>query len=87
MTLGALDQVVASDELRGRTRQLAELLAQRPAKAIQAAKRAVDRGMDGSLAAGLALEAELFAEILETTDAAIGMQAFLTKTEPVFGHH
>lgn len=86
LALGAVDQVVPGPEVLARARQLAELLASRPAKAVQAAKRVVDAGLDGSLQAGLALETEQFTQVLETEDAAIGIRAFLTKTEPAFGH-
>jgi enoyl-CoA hydratase len=41
------------------------------------AKQAIDRGLDGALAAGLDLEAELFVRVFETDDAKVGVASFL----------
>ena len=41
------------------------------------AKRVIDGGLDGSLAEGLDLEAEGFAEVFGTDDAAVGIRSFL----------
>jgi enoyl-CoA hydratase len=40
------------------------------------AKRAVDGGLDGSLADGLTLERTLFRQVLETEDLATGIRSF-----------
>ena len=45
--------------------------------AMGIAKRVVDAGLDGSLAAGLDLEAEGFAEVFATDDARVGIRSFL----------
>ena len=41
------------------------------------AKRAIDEGLDGTLADGLALEQDLFEEVFGTEDAAVGVRSFL----------
>ena len=41
------------------------------------AKRAIDGGLDGSLADGLDLEADGFAEVFDTEDATTGIRSFL----------
>jgi enoyl-CoA hydratase/carnithine racemase len=41
------------------------------------AKRAIDGGLDGSLAAGLDLEADAFVEVFGTEDARTGVASFL----------
>jgi enoyl-CoA hydratase len=43
------------------------------------AKRAIDAGLDGPLATGLDIEAELFVEVFETEDAKTGVQSFLAE--------
>jgi enoyl-CoA hydratase len=48
------------------------------------AKRAIDAGLDGSLADGLDLEQQLFTDVFRTDDAAIGVKAFLAKEAPEF---
>ncbi len=45
--------------------------------AMGLAKRAIDDGLDGSLAAGLDLEREAFVEVFGTDDARTGVQSFL----------
>jgi enoyl-CoA hydratase len=40
------------------------------------AKRAIDRGLDTSLAAGLDLEQQLFVEVFGTDDARLGVESF-----------
>ena len=40
------------------------------------AKRAIDRGLDVGLAAGIDLEQELFAQVFATDDARIGVESF-----------
>jgi enoyl-CoA hydratase len=41
------------------------------------AKRAIDDGLDGPLAAGLDLEADRFADSFETRDGALGIASYL----------
>lgn len=56
---------------------LAAELAAGPLVAHAYAKRAIDAGLDGPLAAGLDLEGELFVEVFRTDDAAVGVRSFL----------
>lgn len=48
-----------------------------PAAALALAKQAIDGGLEGSLADGLSLEADLFVRSFTTKDAAIGVDSFL----------
>jgi enoyl-CoA hydratase len=77
LRIGLVDEVVAPDELHDRAFALAAELAAGPVVAQGLAKRAIDRGLQGSLRAGLDLEQELFAEVFATDDARIGVAAFL----------
>jgi enoyl-CoA hydratase len=70
-----LDAVV--DELAGRLSRAATL-------AIGLIKQAVNRGQDGSLEEGLAVEARNFARSALSEDAVTGIVAFFQKTEPEF---
>ena len=45
--------------------------------AMGLAKQAIDEGLDGSLAAGLDVEAEAFVEVFGTEDARVGVASFL----------
>jgi enoyl-CoA hydratase len=77
LRIGLVDEIVAPDALHDRALGLAAELAAGPVQAQALAKRAIDRGLQGSLATGLALELELFAEVFATEDADIGVASFL----------
>jgi enoyl-CoA hydratase len=76
LALGLVDVVVPAEEVYPRAVAMAEKYAKGPALALQAAKAAIDTGLDGSLAAGLRLESQLFASLFATEDRAIGMASF-----------
>jgi enoyl-CoA hydratase/carnithine racemase len=69
--------VVAPEELDDRAMGLAAELARGAVVAQGLAKRAIDRGLQGSLSAGIDLEQELFAEAFATEDARLGVASFL----------
>jgi enoyl-CoA hydratase/carnithine racemase len=71
LRIGLIDEVVPPDELHPRALALGAVVAQ------ELAKRAIDRGLEGPLDAGLALEQDLFAEVFATEDAGIGVASFL----------
>jgi enoyl-CoA hydratase/carnithine racemase len=75
--LGLVDRVVPDAEVEARAIAWAAELARGPGVAIGLAKAAIDRGLDGPLAAGLDLEVEAFHAALATEDAEIGIQSFL----------
>ncbi|MTD16725.1 enoyl-CoA hydratase/isomerase family protein [Nakamurella sp. YIM 132087] len=75
--IGLANRVVEPDEVFTVAMALAEELAAGATAAIAAAKTAVDRGLDGDLAGGLALEGRLFADLFATEDQKIGMSTFL----------
>ncbi|HEX5946446.1 MAG TPA: enoyl-CoA hydratase-related protein [Acidimicrobiales bacterium] len=77
LRIGLVDEVVAPDDLDDRTLALAGELAAGAVVAQGLAKRAIDEGLQGDLAAGLALEQDLFAEVFATEDARIGVASFL----------
>jgi enoyl-CoA hydratase len=77
LRIGLIDEVVPPDELHPRALALAAELARGAVVAQELAKRAIDRGLEGPLDAGLALEQDLFAEVFATEDAGIGVASFL----------
>ena len=50
--------------------------AQGPRVALRASKRAIDEGIQGTLADGVDLELDLFMEVFESEDAANGVASF-----------
>ena len=65
---------------------VAARLAELPARAVQAATRALRAGPDLPLREGLALERELFEAVVQTADAREGVQAFLERRPASFHH-
>lgn len=77
LRLGLADEVVAPELLHERALSLAAEVARGAVVAQGFVKRAVDDGLDRSLAAGLALERRLFADVFATNDSQIGVKSFL----------
>jgi enoyl-CoA hydratase/carnithine racemase len=77
LRIGLVDRVVAADDALTDALALASELAAGAVAAHGLAKRAVDVGVELSLADGLTLERELFEKVLATTDARVGMASFL----------
>lgn len=77
LRIGLLDRVVEPEELDAAALAWAAELAAGPSAGIALAKAAIDRGLDGTLAAGLDLEQDLFVEVFHTADAKIGVASFL----------
>jgi enoyl-CoA hydratase/carnithine racemase len=77
LEMGLADAVVPDDEVYPTAVAMARKFAAGPPLALAAAKRAIDEGLDGDLATGLALESRLFAELFDTEDQKTGMASFL----------
>ena len=77
LRIGLVDRLVPHDEVNDRAIELAAELARGPLAAHSLAKLAIDEGLEVSLAKGLALEQDLFAEVAGTEDAGIGVRSFL----------
>jgi enoyl-CoA hydratase len=84
LSLGLVNRVVPAERLMEEALGLAATLAARAPLAAAAIKRAVDRGLDGTLEEGLRAEGEAFATILPSEDAIEGISAFLQKRTPAW---
>jgi enoyl-CoA hydratase/carnithine racemase len=76
LAIGLVNRVVAPDEVLGAALAWAGAFARGPLVAHGLAKWAVDRGLEGSLAEGLATEQEAFSAVAGTEDAKRGMASF-----------
>ncbi len=74
--IGLVNRVVAPDYVLEAALAWAAELAAGPVLAHGFAKAAVDRGLDGTLVEGLAIEREVFVAAGRTEDAAIGIRSF-----------
>jgi len=77
LAIGLVDRVVPAEETLDAALAWASELATGAVVAMGYAKRAIDGGLDGSLADGLDLEAELFVDVFTTEDATTGVTSFL----------
>jgi enoyl-CoA hydratase len=77
LAIGLVDRVVEPGELLDTALGYAAELAAGPLAAHALAKRAIDDGLDRSLADGLALEQEAFVDVFRTEDSQIGVASFL----------
>ncbi len=84
LAMGLVNRVVPPAELLAAATQLAERIASRGPLAVTAALAAMRHGIDGSLEAGLELEANAFGVLCGTEDMHEGMRAFLEKRSPAF---
>ena len=79
LRIGLVDRVVPAADVLDQTLTLAGELARGPSVALALAKRAIDDGLETSLAGGLDIEHDLFTEIFRTDDAKAGVASFLDK--------
>jgi enoyl-CoA hydratase len=82
--IGLVELVVPAADLRDRTMEIAMKMAARSPVALRLAKQAVRAAAETPLAAGLALETELFITAFASDDRREGVTAFLEKREPEF---
>ena len=83
--IGALDRVVADEELEPTVDELAEKIAAQPPLALRAAKRAVAAAQSGiSVRDGLVVEAEGQATCLRSDDMKEAIAAFVEQRDPVY---
>jgi enoyl-CoA hydratase len=81
---GLVSRVVAQDKLMDEALAAALLICDQSQMAVMAAKEAVNRAFEGTLADGLMFERRLFHSLFATADQKEGMDAFLTKRKPAF---
>lgn len=82
--MGLVEAVYSAEEFDAKVMEFARSLASKSPSALALAKSTINRGMDASLEAGLALEREAFAYCFALPDAKEGISAFLEKRKPVF---
>jgi 2-(1,2-epoxy-1,2-dihydrophenyl)acetyl-CoA isomerase len=81
---GLVNEVVPTDELPTRAREVAELFAAMPTRAVWHTKRLLDAAEDTTFEQQLELEARAQAELTKTPDFTEGVAAFLEKRDARF---
>lgn len=82
--IGLVDRVVPTPEVLTEAKKIAAKILGNAPLAVEAGKRAIDRGLEMSLEEGLAYEAELEGDLFLTADLAEGTKAFVEKRAPNF---
>jgi len=82
--MGFVNKVLPSASLMEEAQKTAAAIAAKGKVSLNAAKQAVNRGMDVDLATGCAIETDAFALCLVSEDAREGTNAFLEKRKPDF---
>ena len=77
LRIGLADRVVPAAQVFDEALAWASEFARGPLTVQGYCKRAIDGGLDGSLAAGLQLEQDMFVDAFRTADATIGIKSFL----------
>jgi enoyl-CoA hydratase len=83
-TANLIERVVPPDQLMAEAKRVANLIASKAPLAIEATKRAIQKGMQTDLHAALDIEAIEFGRVAMTNDAREGTRAFLEKRPPNF---
>jgi len=68
---------VPAEDVYATALQMAAAYAKGPALALQAAKAAIDGGLDMDLGNGIRLESHLFASLFATADRTAGIESFI----------
>jgi enoyl-CoA hydratase/carnithine racemase len=84
LEIGLVNQVVPPDEVFALTMKTAREMAAKGPIALRYAKEAILKGMDMTLAQGLAMEADLYFLLHTTADRTEGITAFREKRTPNF---
>ncbi|MCY0886984.1 MAG: enoyl-CoA hydratase-related protein [Alicyclobacillaceae bacterium] len=82
--IGLVLEVVESEGLLTRAKELAQKVAANGPIAVRAAKWAIDHGLSEPMARGLQIEEEAYERVLNTEDRLEGLRAFAEKRPPVY---
>jgi enoyl-CoA hydratase len=83
---GLVSRVVAADKLLDEALAVAATIAEYSTPVVMAAKEAVNRAFESSLAEGVLFERRVFHSLFATEDQKEGMRAFVEKRKPAFRH-
>ncbi len=81
LAMGLVNKVVDLEDLLSEAIGLAQRIADNAPIAVQLAKSAINRGLQGDIYSGVSIEADLFGQCIPTEDCRQAMQSFLEKIE------
>lgn len=84
LEIGLINQIAPEGKLMDIAMEMAEKIVNNPPIAVQQAKIAINRGMDGNISSGLEIESEAYEICIPTKDRLEALAAFKEKRKPVF---
>jgi enoyl-CoA hydratase/carnithine racemase len=84
--LGIVNQLCSPEELLEQTMKIAQTIAGKSMHTLRVAKETIRAALDNGLTDGVKIEAVAFANLFDTEDKEIGVQAFLNRGTPEWKH-
>ena len=84
--MGLANYLCEPEDLESKAIELAETIASKSMSTMKVAKKTIRAALDNGITEGVEIEAVAFASLFDTEDQEIGVQAFLTRTEPEWKH-
>jgi len=84
--IGLINHLCSPEELEDTTMKLAQTIASRSRYTLRIGKAAVRAALDNGMTKGIEIEADVFADLFDSEDQEIGVQAFITRQEPEWKH-
>jgi enoyl-CoA hydratase len=82
--IGVVNRVCPPDTFMDDVKKIAHIISMKGSASLQAAKQAINRGLEVDLVTGLHIETDAFSLCLASQDAKEGTSAFLEKRKPKF---
>lgn len=86
LEMGLINKIVPDDQTIAEAMTMAQTIAQKPAMAVQLAKKSILKAFETTLEEGLDYERKLFYLLFASADQKEGMKAFMEKRPPVWQH-
>jgi len=83
---GIANHLCEPEDLEAKTMEIAQTIASKSMHTLRVAKTTIRAALDHGITEGVAIEAEAFANLFDTEDKEIGVQAFLNRTNPEWKH-
>ena len=84
--IGLANHLCEPEELEAKAMKIAQTIASRSMSTMRVAKKTIRAALDNGITDGVEIEAIAFANLFDTEDKEIGVQAFLNRTEPEWNH-
>tara|TARA_B100001564_G_C20666523_1_gene684065 strand:+ start:2558 stop:3382 length:825 start_codon:yes stop_codon:yes gene_type:complete len=84
--MGIVNHLCAPEDLESKTMEIAQTIASKSMHTLRVAKQTIRASLDNGITDGVEIEAIAFANLFDTEDKEIGVQAFLNRSEPEWKH-